>query len=88
MPSKEEFYEMIHPEDRDILRQTINTALASGAAYELVIRQKGPGDVYMDVLLRGQPIFDEEGYTRVNLLLWLMGFVHTTNAWAKGGTCT
>ena len=63
VPSKEEFYEMIHPEDRDILRQTINTALASGAAYELVIRQKGPRGIYKEVLLRGQPIFDDEGYT-------------------------
>ena len=63
VPSTAEFYEMIHPEDRDLLRQTINTSLASGVAYELVIRQRGEDGYYSEVLLRGQPIFDEDGYT-------------------------
>ena len=63
VPSKEEFYELIHPDDREYLKQTIDTALNSGTAYEAMIRQKGEGARYRHVLLRGQPIIDDAGNT-------------------------
>ena len=62
-PSSEEFYAMIHVDDREMLRDTIDAALASGLAYELTVRQVlGDGEC-RDVLLKGQPIYDVEGYT-------------------------
>ena len=46
-----------------MLRDTIDASLASGLAYELTVRQiLGDGE-YGDLLLKGQPIFDVEGYT-------------------------
>ncbi len=63
VPSKEEFYESIHPDDRENLQRTIDTALDSGTAYEAMIRQKVNGGGYRHVLLRGQPIFDDSGTT-------------------------
>lgn len=63
VPSKSEFYEMIHPDDRADLQGAISKALDSGAAYELLIRQMGPGGNYKSLLIRGQPIFDESGKT-------------------------
>ncbi len=62
-PSSEEFYAMIHEDDREMLHDTIDAALASGLAYELTVRQVlGDGEC-RDVLLKGQPIYDVEGYT-------------------------
>lgn len=61
VPSKEEFYASIHPDDRDKLKRTISTALRSGSAYEAMIRQKGEGGRFRSILLRGQPITDESG---------------------------
>jgi PAS domain S-box-containing protein len=63
VPTKEEFYELIHPDDREHLKRTIDTALDSGSAYEAMIRQKGRGEQYRHVLLRGQPIIDDAGNT-------------------------
>ena len=54
---------MIHPDDRGRLQQAVTTALESGAAYELLVRQMGPGGNYKSLLVRGQPIFDESGKT-------------------------
>jgi PAS domain S-box-containing protein len=62
-PSSEEFYSMIHEEDREMLRDTIDAALASGLAYELTVRQVLDDGECRDVLLKGQPIYDVEGYT-------------------------
>ncbi len=62
-PSSEEFYALIHEDDREMLRDTIDAALASGLAYELTVRQVlGDGEC-RDILLKGQPIYDVEGYT-------------------------
>ena len=63
VPSPDEFFSMIHEDDRDILRQTINAALASGRGYDLVVRQLRADGNHREVLLKGQPIFDAEGYT-------------------------
>ncbi|WP_145178282.1 protein kinase domain-containing protein [Rubripirellula lacrimiformis] len=62
-PTREEYIEMIHPEDRDRLKNAINLALESGAAYEISVRQQSRGSEYRYVLVRGQPIFDEAGKT-------------------------
>jgi len=62
-PSSEEFYAMIHEDDREMLRDTIDAALASGLAYELTVRQVLADGECRDVLLKGQPIYDVEGYT-------------------------
>ncbi len=62
-PSREEFMELIHPEDRTKLKSTIETALGSGAAYEVHVRQQGARGKYKNVLVRGQPIFDADGNT-------------------------
>jgi PAS domain-containing protein len=61
VPTKEEFFEIIHPDDRGKLQQAITTALDSGAAYELPVRQIRPGGDLKSLLVRGQPIFDESG---------------------------
>ena len=63
VPSKEEFYELIHPDDRDLLKRAIDSALDSGTPYEAMIRQRVDGEQYRHVLLRGQPIFDDSGKT-------------------------
>lgn len=63
VPSKDEYFEMIHPDDREKLRDTFDTAIQSGAAYELFIRQRDSSDNYKNVLVRGQPIFDDDGNT-------------------------
>ena len=62
-PSSDEFFSMIHEEDREMLRDTIDAALASGLAYELTVRQILADGECRDLLLKGQPIFDVEGYT-------------------------
>ncbi len=63
VPSHDEYVEMIHPEDRESLNQALDATLESGAAYELFVRQRGAGGRYRRVLMRGQPILDEEGKT-------------------------
>jgi PAS domain S-box-containing protein len=63
VPNETEFYAMIHPDDRPALKQTIQSSIQSGSAYELVIRQRGARGRYKRVIVRGQPIFDEDGTT-------------------------
>ena len=62
-PSSDEFYAMIHEDDREVLRDTIDAALASGLAYELTVRQVLEDGESRELLLKGQPIFSVEGYT-------------------------
>lgn len=62
-PSRKEYIEMIHPDDRGVLKQAVDTAIDSGAAYEIRIRQRVADGTYQDVVVRGQPIFDDEGNT-------------------------
>ena len=63
VPTREEYLQLVHPDDRPTLKQSITDALESGAAYEVHLRQRGPGGKYRPVLVRGQPIFDAEGKT-------------------------
>lgn len=62
-PSSDQFYAMIHEDDREVLRDTIDAALASGLAYELTVRQVLEDGESRELLLKGQPIFNVEGYT-------------------------
>lgn len=63
VPTREEYLALIHPEDREKLKTSIDAALESGAAYEVHVRQLGAKGQYRRVLVRGQPIFDEQGNT-------------------------
>jgi PAS domain S-box-containing protein len=62
-PSREEYYSMVHPDDRARLQHANRSAIDSGTAYEISILQKVAGGEYRDVIIRGQPIFDNEGNT-------------------------
>ena len=63
MPSRDEYFQMIHPDDRPKLKETLDAALRSGAAYELLVRQRGRGGHHKQLIVRGQPIFDDDGNT-------------------------
>lgn len=63
VPTREEYLELIHPEDRGKLMAGIDAAVESGAAYEVHIKQKDARGQYKRVLVRGQPIFDAGGKT-------------------------
>lgn len=62
-PTREEYYSMVHPDDRSRLQHANRSAIDSGAAYEISILQRVAGGEYRDVIIRGQPIFDEHGKT-------------------------
>ncbi|TWU48191.1 protein kinase domain-containing protein [Rubripirellula reticaptiva] len=62
-PTQAEYFEMIHPEDRGRLRMALDMAIDSGAAYELSVRQKSMGGEFRYVVVRGQPILDDDGKT-------------------------
>ena len=62
-PSSREYFQMVHPDDQPRLQRAMKTAIKSGAAYELSILQKVAGGEYQDVIVRAQPIFDEDGKT-------------------------
>lgn len=62
-PTREEYFEMIHPDDRNRLHRALDAAIDSGAAYELSVRQRSGDGTYRHVLVRGQPIIDDNGKT-------------------------
>lgn len=62
-PTREEYYSMVHPDDRSRLQHANRSAIDSGAAYEISILQRVAGGEYRDVIIRGQPIFDKHGKT-------------------------
>ena len=63
VPSAIEYVAMVHPDDREMMRDAINAAKESGDAYELQIRQRDASGDYQTLLIRGQPILDDEGNT-------------------------
>ena len=63
VPSREEYIEQIHPDDRGKVNRSIQRAIKDGAAYEVRIRQRGATNNYQELIMRGQPILDEEGKT-------------------------
>jgi len=60
-PTGQEFLELIHPEDRGPLTETMESILPTGAAYELMVRIRTPNGNYRRMLFRGKPIMDDEG---------------------------
>jgi len=63
VPSRQEYIEQIHPEDRGKVNRSIQRAIKDGAAYEIRIRQRGATNTYQELIMRGQPLLDEEGKT-------------------------
>ncbi|WP_231615420.1 protein kinase domain-containing protein [Novipirellula artificiosorum] len=63
VPSLSEYMDSIHPDDRERMQEAITHATHSGAAYEIKIRQRGTNNRYRSLVVRGQPIFDEQGKT-------------------------
>ncbi|KAA1262327.1 Serine/threonine-protein kinase PknD [Rubripirellula obstinata] len=62
-PTSKEYFEMVHPDDQERLQRAVRSAIESGIAYEISILQKVAGGEYRDVIVRGQPIFDDQGRT-------------------------
>ena len=62
-PTSKEYFAMVHPDDQERLQTAVRGAIESGTAYELSILQKVAGGEYRDVIVRGQPIFDDQGKT-------------------------
>ena len=63
VPTREEYIEQIHPDDRGKMNRSIQRAVQDGAAYEIRVRQRGATDVYQELIMRGQPILDDDGRT-------------------------
>tara|TARA_R110002049_G_scaffold47902_3_gene138502 strand:- start:8854 stop:11016 length:2163 start_codon:yes stop_codon:yes gene_type:complete len=63
VPTREEYIEQIHPEDRSKMNVSIQRAIKDGAAYEIRVRQRGATDAYQELIMRGQPILDDDGKT-------------------------
>ena len=63
VPSRSEYIEMIHPDDRIPMNEAIDAAIKSGASYEVRVRQRGGDGKYHSLIIRGQPILDEDGKT-------------------------
>ncbi len=59
VPSTLEAYlELVHPEDRDALRQAMDRAVSQGAAFHLEVRIKRANGTYNRIVTRGQPILE------------------------------
>ncbi len=55
------FRQYIHPNDRNLLENTVKNAIALKKAYTLELRQLQPNNTYKWVLAKGKPLFDESG---------------------------
>ena len=60
-PTRAEIYSFVHPDDRERLQATFDQAIQSGESYEAIIRQRLAQGDYENVMVRGQPIYDEHG---------------------------
>lgn len=60
-PSRDEFYQMVHPDDRAGLRARVASSMQYGTSYETIIRQRMASGLYGSVLIRGEPLADESG---------------------------
>ncbi|GAA4463110.1 protein kinase domain-containing protein [Novipirellula rosea] len=63
VPTRTEYIEMLHPKDRRKMKDAIGEALVNGASYEIQIRLRDASGNYRHLLVRGQPIFDDDGKT-------------------------
>lgn len=60
-PSREEFYELVHPDDRGRLRECVENARRAAEPYEIRIQQRAPEGGYRSVLIRGEPLRNGDG---------------------------
>jgi PAS domain S-box-containing protein len=60
-PTRQKFYELVHPDDRERLRSVVSDAVTQGHGYEISIRQLNAFGNYQTVLIRGEPIRSESG---------------------------
>ncbi|MEM9828272.1 MAG: PAS domain S-box protein, partial [Planctomycetota bacterium] len=60
-PSRDEYYSLVHPEDRQRLRTVVEASIQNGQAYSIKIRQRNHSGEYHEVLVRGEPIRNREG---------------------------
>lgn len=59
-PSHEEFFSMIHPDDREQVRATVESAVQCGSGYEIAFRQAN--DIHNRIFFsRGQVLHDDSG---------------------------
>lgn len=63
LPSRDEFYSNVHPDDREKLYQAVSKAKETGESYEQVVRFSMPDGSLRTLLVRGKPILDEDGQT-------------------------
>ncbi len=63
VPTPSEYMKMIHPADRAKIHKAIESAVLSGEAYEISVRQKDSTGRFLPLIIRGEPIRDEEGNT-------------------------
>ncbi|HEY9660896.1 MAG TPA: PAS domain-containing protein, partial [Allocoleopsis sp.] len=60
-PDLSQFYDLIHPDDRDLLRQQVENVIAHQSAYKVEFRVLHPDGSLHCVEARGEVIVNEEG---------------------------
>ena len=60
-PTRDEFYALVHPDDRGPLREFVQQHIATATAYQRTIRQRLADGNYHRVLIRGEPIVNDNG---------------------------
>ena len=60
-PSRREFYDLVHPEDRDKVQSHVQSAIEFGVAYTIRIRQRSVLGDYQWVTIRAEPLADSDG---------------------------
>lgn len=60
-PELEAYFELVHPEDRQKVREAFENAVTNGSAYQLEVRHRRGDGSYGTTLTRGQPITDATG---------------------------
>lgn len=60
-PSYEAFFELVHPEDREMVRRSYESALENNLPYECIHRVVGPNGEVRVVLEKSEDIFSENG---------------------------
>ncbi|MGC9527249.1 MAG: PAS domain-containing protein [Limnospira sp.] len=60
-PSLEAISQLFHPDDRPIHETAIEGAIASASAYDLEARIRRGDGIWIDIVARGEPLFDAAG---------------------------
>lgn len=67
-PSYDELLKRVYPEDREILQQAVERAIAQGIPYAFDMRIVRPDGSIRYLDFRGEPVFDEHGQVVVKLI--------------------